>query len=27
VREKEYAYCINKVRQNVGLENEYDVKL
>jgi len=27
VREEEYAYYINKLRQNVGLENEYDVKL
>jgi len=27
VREEEYAYYINKLRQNVGSENEYDVKL
>jgi len=27
VRVDEYAYYSNKLRQNVGLENEHDVKL
>ena len=27
MRAEEYAYYVNKLRQNVGLENEYDVKL
>jgi len=26
MRVEEYAYCVNKLRQNVGLEHEYDVK-
>jgi len=26
-RVEEYAYYVNKLRQNVGLETEYDVKL
>jgi len=27
VLEEEYAYYMNKLRQNVGLENEYHVEL
>jgi len=27
VRVEEYAYYVNKLRQIVGLENDYDVKL